>query len=176
MARFEDAIPIIMAHEGGWASDGLDGGGTNFGITYDTFKTVRGASATLEDLRELSADGAAEIYRHAYWLPVYDLIDDQQVGTKTFDMAVNMGHRQSHVLVQRACGDCGYRLIEDGRIGPASLAAINSCQPHPLLLAIVHNQVDFYRTLAAQDPKFQPFLSGWLTRAAWMGSEQKGVA
>jgi lysozyme family protein len=172
MSRFEDAIPTIMAHEGGWASDGLDGGGTNYGITFDTFKRVRGASATLSDLRGLSKDGAVEIYRLAYWLPVFDLIDDQDVATKTFDMAVNMGPKQGVKILQRACTACGFRVVDDGALGPNTLAAVNSCAPAALLLAMCHEQVDFYRALAAQDPKYAPFLDGWLKRAAWVGPRE----
>jgi lysozyme family protein len=172
MARFEDAIPTIMAHEGGWASDGLDGGGTNFGITFDTFKRVRGTSATLQDLRSLSADGAAEIYRNAYWSPVFDLIEDQDVATKTFDMAVNMGPRQGVRILQRACTACGFRAVDDGALGPMTLAAVNSCHPADLLLAMCHEQIAFYRTLVEQDAKYAPFLQGWLVRAAWVGPKE----
>jgi lysozyme family protein len=172
MSRFEDAIPTIMAHEGGWASDGLDGGGTNFGITLDTFKRVRGASATLQDLRSLSADGAAEIYRNAYWLPVFDLITDQDVATKTFDCCVNMGPKQGVKILQRAASDCGFRVNDDGALGPMTLAAVNSCHPHDLLLAMCHAMGEFYRALVAQDAKYAPFLQGWLVRSAWVGPRE----
>jgi lysozyme family protein len=172
VARFEDALPVIMAHEGGWSNHKDDpGGATNHGITFDTFRAVRGPAATLGELRSLSEDEAAAIYRARYWLPVYDLIDDQNVGTKVFDMAVNMGHRQAHRLTQRACGECGYRVADDGLIGPSTLAAINSCSPPTLLLAMCHEQVEFYRDLAVTRPTMQAFLDGWLKRAAWVGEK-----
>lgn len=169
MARFEDAIGTILAHEGGWASDGLDGGGTNFGITLNTLREVRGASASIGDLRSLSVDEAADIYRSRYWLPTFDLIDDADVATKTFDCAVNMGPKQGVKILQRACSACGFRVVDDGALGPNTLAAVNSCAPADLLLAMCHEQIAFYRALAEQDPKYAPFLDGWLKRAAWVG-------
>jgi lysozyme family protein len=179
MSRFEDAIPTIMAHEGGWASDGLDGGGTNFGITLTTFRKIRGASATLSDLRLLSADGAADIYRLAYWLPVFDLIDSQDIATKTFDMAVNMGPPQGVKILQRATYRLGYHPRDDGYLGPMTLAVVNSCDPKDLMAAICDEQRAFYLALVAQDEKYAPFLEGWLHRAKWAGStptEAKGIA
>jgi lysozyme family protein len=172
MARFEDAIPTIMAHEGGWASDGLDGGGTNYGITLDTFRKVRGPEATVGQLRSLSADEAEGIYRSCYWSPIYDLIDDQDVATKTLDLAVNSGPRRAHIILQRACTACGFRVVDDGALGPMTLAAVNSCHPADLLLAMCHEQIAFYRALVEQDPKYAPFLAGWLVRAAWVGPKE----
>jgi lysozyme family protein len=176
MSRFEAAIPVIMAHEGGWASDGLDGGGTNFGITFDTLKKIRGASATLSDLRGLSADDAASIYRLAYWPPDLDLVEDQTVATKTFDCCVNMGPRMGVRILQRATHECGFNVRDDGMLGPMTIAAVNSCDPHALVLAMCHEMVAFYRTLVEQDAKYAPFLSGWLSRAAWAGPRNEGIA
>jgi lysozyme family protein len=178
MARFEDAIATVLEHEGGLSNHPNDPGGlTNRGITLTTFRKIRGASATPDELRGLSADQAADIYRLAYWLPVYDLIDDQDVATKLFDQSVNMGHMQAHKLIQRACTDCSYHLNDDGVIGPMTLAAVNSIPPHDLLLSMCHQQIAFYRSLVELKPGFAVFLDGWLKRASWVGPRnEQGVA
>jgi lysozyme family protein len=174
VSTFDAAIGTILDHEGGLVDHPADPGGlTNRGITWETYCQWKGARATMDELRALSVEEATAIYRALYWLPVYDLIDSQDVATKTFDMTVNMGHRQAHRLIQRATGDCGYRCAPDGVFGPATLAAVNSCEPSVLLLAMCHHQADFYRDLAATRPSMAVFLHGWLERAAWMSNDER---
>ncbi len=177
MARFEDAIGVILAHEGGLVDDPRDPGGlTNHGITWATFQRLRGTSATPSELRSLSEDGAADLYRIAYWPSVYMLIEDQSVATKIFDCAVNMGAHQAHVLLQRACSSCGFRLAEDGTIGPHTLAAVNSIDGENLVSSLCSQQAAFYRELVAEKPELAWALSGWLTRAKWPYTAQRSPA
>jgi type VI secretion system secreted protein VgrG len=168
MATFEAAIPVILAHEGGLVDHPADPGGlTNRGITMATWRRVRGEGATEAELRALTEAGATEIYRSEYWSSIYDLIDNQNVATKVFDMAVNMGHRQAHLLLQRACTACGFRLAADGLFGTTTLAAVNCAVPEELVLELCYHQAAFYRGLTNVNPGMIAFLGGWLERAKW---------
>ena len=65
MGSFERALSIVLEHEGGdkFTDDPLDGGGaTRFGISQVAHPTV--------DVRNLTREGAAEIYRAEYWQPM----------------------------------------------------------------------------------------------------------
>ncbi|KKL48233.1 hypothetical protein LCGC14_2327530, partial [marine sediment metagenome] len=96
MASFDKAIPTILKHEGGYVHDPLDPGGeTNFGISKRAFPEL--------DIKNLTSGQAVDIYRERYWLHhIYDGIVNQDIATKVFDLAVNMGHRAAHRLLQKA--------------------------------------------------------------------------
>ncbi len=96
MAKFKSAIPTIFLHEGGSVNHPNDPGGeTNFGITKRTYPHL--------DIKNLTKAQAREIYRRDFWNPgKYEKIDNQQAATKVFDMAVNMGPKRAHRLLQKA--------------------------------------------------------------------------
>jgi lysozyme family protein len=168
MARFEDAIPTILAHEGGIVDHPADPGGlTNRGITWATWQRVKGPDATRAGLLALTEDEATAIYRAEYWLPIYELLDSQNVATKVFDVAVNAGHRQAHRLLQESVSALGYRVAKDGLLGPNTLAAANSCDPAELVAEICEAQAAFYRGITNINPGMAAFLPGWLERAKW---------
>jgi lysozyme family protein len=168
MARFEDAIPTILAHEGGAVDHPADPGGlTNRGITWDTWKRIKGPDATRAGLLALTEAEAVEIYHREYWLPIYELLDSQNVATKVFDVAVNAGHRQAHRLLQESVSALGYRVAKDGLLGPNTLAAANSCDPAELVAEICEAQAAFYRGIVNINPGMIAFLGGWLERAKW---------
>ena len=88
-------------------------------------------------------------------------------------MCVNMGPRQAHKLVQRACNAAtnSKDLVEDGILGNKSFEAVNeiglalTSSSASLLDPIREVQSNFYKTLAEKKPKLQVFLKGWLRRA-----------
>jgi lysozyme family protein len=170
MADFAPAVIVILKHEGGLVDNPADPGGcTNYGISLRWYLTVN-PSATASDIESMSQATAADLYQQYWWNKFgYGQINDQTVATKIFDMSVNMGDHQAHMLVQRACNDCGLSLQVDGVLGSGSLGAINS-NPPGLLAAIINQQVGFYTRLAAQRPTLSQFLPGWLKRANWPNS------
>ena len=153
MSTFDRAIKYVLQHEGGLVNDPADPGGlTNRGITQRDYPNL--------DIRNLTVDQTIEIYRKDYWRPVYDEMTDTDAACKIFDMAVNMGHRQAHKLLQRAVGE-----RDDGVFGPATLAAANEC--HNLTDRLCKQQAEFYHNLVLKRPVMKKFLKGWLIRAHW---------
>jgi lysozyme family protein len=159
MADFRPAFEAMIVHEGGFVDDPADKGGrTKWGISQRSYPDLDIASLTQED--------AAQIYHRDYWQPKpYGLIINQRVASKVFDMAVNMGFLQAHVLTQRACNELGKHVVADGQLGPLSIQAINECDPDFLLDALRYQARHFYMTLAANKPSNQKFLKGWIRRA-----------
>lgn len=177
MADFATAVEVVLRHEGGWVNDPADpGGATNYGISLRWLRSVI-PDADEATIRHMTREYAMDLYRRHWWEPNnYGAIVDQNTAAKVFDMAVNMGAKQAHKLVQRACNACGYSLIVDGSLGPKSFMAINTAPSIPLLGKIVSEQSDFYRDLATRKPEMAKFLPGWLHRAAWpLGSNREAA-
>ena len=174
MSTFEDAIPTILRHEGGFNNDPQDAGGaTNFGVSLRWLK----AQGLLEDLEQedrtqdeivviksMTQEQAAALYKSYWWNPYnYGAIDSQLVATKIFDCAVNMGAPRAHRIVQVALGFTQDQ--RDGILGVKSMAEINAAGAAPLVVQIQNLQAAFYRQLVAANPARAKFLNGWLQRA-----------
>lgn len=153
MSTFDRAIKYVLKHEGGLVNDKADPGGlTNRGITERDYPHL--------DIVNLTEAETIDIYRKDYWRPVYDEMTDKDAACKIFDMAVNMGHRQAHRLLQRAVG-----VRDDGVFGNETLKAANECPD--LVQALCTQQAEFYHKLVIKRPVMLKFLRGWLTRANW---------
>lgn len=157
--RFEHAVSFVLTHEGGYSNDiDDDGGETKFGISKRIYPDL--------DIDTLTIDQAKAIYKRDFWEPqLYKDIKDVNLATKVFDLAVNMGSNWAHRLVQRALRATGQDILEDGILGPMTLAAINKADLTDLLAALKSEAAGYYRTLAATKPKRARFLKGWLKRA-----------
>lgn len=180
MAKFEDALPTIFLHEGRYVDHKDDpGGATNYGISLRFLKTVgdidkdgwpdgdinKDGTINTEDIKLLKIDQAANIYRVMFWEKYgYEQIGDQDIATKTIDLAINIGSTGAHKIVQRAVRSAiGLRLPEDGILGIKSFTAINMCEPKQLLSAIKSEAAGYYRSIKYKGS--QNFLTGWLNRA-----------
>ena len=163
MADLTLALPWVLRHEGGWSDDADDpGGATNKGITLATAQ--RHGIATADDLRQITDDQVAEIYRADYWR--FNGLTDQRVATKIFDMAVNMGLRTAVRLVQGCLNALGAGLVEDGAWGPMTENTVNAVPPDRMLQALCQESAEHYHAIVAGRPASEKFLHGWLTRAA----------
>ena len=174
--RFAAALHFVLKHEGGLVDDPDDpGGATNYGISLRFLRQLEGGAGDIDgdgdidadDIRALTLAQAGELYREHFWTPnKYDELV-LPVGTKIFDLAVNMGPKPAHVIVQRAMRAVllGERLVEDGILGPRSRAKIAKCGDMRLLVAIRSEAAGFYRALVAARAKRGKYLNGWLNRA-----------
>lgn len=172
MARFEDAIETVLKHEGGYVNDPSDrGGATNFGVSDR-------ADGKVDGLIDLDRDGVGDTapknltkaqavgyYRRFYWRSIYDQIAHQPLATKIFDFAVNMGHKASHTMLQRAVRACGTPVKVDGDIGPVTIRAVNLISGPRLLSEYRRQAANRYRAIVAANPSQAKFLNGWLRRA-----------
>lgn len=176
MADFNQAIATVLEHEGGFVDDPVDPGGTtNFGISLrwlrQTGDLVLGdidddGDIDADDIRALTREEAVRLYRYHFWdANEYARIAPNQVATKVFDMAVNMGPRQAHKLLQRAAQANLKHCPDDGILGPMTFRVVNNLSTETLLPAIRSEQAGFYRILMAKKPKLEKYRNGWLRRA-----------
>lgn len=119
---FESIIPRLLQREGGFvAQDGSSGAPANFGINQRANPDI--------DVRNLTQEQAAEIYRDRYWNPVVQAGVPPEAREAVFDFAVNAGPRRAIQMWNDAGGDIGrfnesrlsfYRRLPDyNRYGPA---------------------------------------------------------
>lgn len=171
MSNFESALPVVLAHEGGWCNHPADPGGeTNFGISMRFLRehNIAPQDIGLKDyapgcLRGLPRDVVAAIYWKYFWEPLGAAnIVDQLSATKLFDATVNTGQAQAVRLAQRAVG-----VSVDGVNGPQTTKAINAMPGRVFVGAMAAEMLRFYEGLAAAKPALAVFLGGWRKRAAW---------
>jgi lysozyme family protein len=118
------------------------------------------------DIKNLTRDQAKQIYFVDFWAKCKcENIDDDNIATKFFDLAVHMGIPQAVKLIQRALRAAGTQVIEDGIIGPITLKAINEADSTDLLAALKSEAAGYYRLIANANPTQQKFIDGWLNRA-----------
>lgn len=179
---FKQAILITLDHEGGFVDDPVDpGGATNHGISL-RFARANGeldadgdgwpdldvdfdGDIDADDIRKLTADQAVDVYHEAFWKPGgYDAYPGGS-GIKAFDLAVNMGPRQAHKIVQRAMRACGQTVVDDGVIGPRSRAAMEHVGVASFWTCMRSEAAGFYRTLIVKRPRLAKYERGWLNRA-----------
>lgn len=180
-AKFEDAIGTILKHEGGYVDHPNDpGGATNYGISlrflhqtkeYDLGDMDNDGDLDVDDIKKMTVDRACQIYKKHWWDKYHysELFADQKLATKVFDLAVNMGGRQAHKLLQRAMRASGLPLEDDGIIGPKTKHALVEAElkglESQIVSALRSEAAGFYKLLICQNPKFKSFERGWLKRA-----------
>lgn len=152
---FNLAIPVVLANEGGYVNNPADPGGeTNFGISKRAYPNV--------DIKNLTKEAAAEIYRHDYWR--FGDLNSQDIATKLLDMSVNIGIKRAVTLCQISINDIGGHCNVDGKWGPSTESTVNGSEANVLLPEIRASQSHYYTNLVAQRPELYQFLRGWLRR------------
>lgn len=180
-SSFDEALKVVLEHEGGWTDDPRDpGGATNFGVSLRLLRSLgdldgddyqdgdldRDGDVDADDVRAMTRDQAAAVYRGQWWDRYgYWRLAEQATATKVFDLAVNMGPRQAHLIAQRACRALSHAITEDGVLGPQTLGALNGVRDFQALPPLRSEASGFYRALVAKRAELGPFLRGWLTRA-----------
>jgi lysozyme family protein len=150
------ALSHVLKHEGGYVNHPSDpGGATNFGITRDTLAEWRDRHVTIEEVKDLSKDEAAEIYKYKYWDAAKCGKMPAGVALIVFDGAVNHGVSQSSKFLQRALG-----VDADGKVGSKTLAAIEEIDAVDLIVEIASQRMRFYGRLST----FTTFGLGWSRR------------
>lgn len=91
MAAFEEAVNLVLKHEGGYVNNPADPGGeTNFGISKRAYPSL--------DIANLTQDDAKAIYQKDYWRPYMEQEPNQVVANCALDCAVNQGPGAAHDL------------------------------------------------------------------------------
>lgn len=171
MADFNIALPITLKFEGGYVNDPVDPGGeTNLGITMKTFSTTAhpllGIDPTSQNLKNLTQAQAGIIYKKIYWDRVMgDSLPHQPLANIVFDFYVNSGTNAS-VLLQRILNsmDVDPQLIEDGKIGQATLNALQAVSCDDAYMRYKQGRAAYYESLVKAKPTLGKFIKGWLNR------------
>lgn len=158
--RFEKALKKTLAWEGGYVDNTSDlGGKTKYGISQRAYPNL--------DIENLDLSQAKKIYYEEYWLAnKCNVIANNAIAEKFFDLSVNLGCYRATVLLQRACrAVSGIILVEDGIFGPKTLKTVNNSNSELLLVALRVEAAGFYRLLVSKNSSQNVFLKGWLNRA-----------
>ena len=156
MSKFDEIIEVVLEHEGGYVNDPKDPGGeTNFGIAKRSHPDV--------DIKNLTKEGAKEIYREVYWDKNKVESLPEELWHIYFDMCVNQGKSRAVKIIQRAVNGKGGSLDVDGGMGPMTIAAIGKSRVE--LDRVRAYRVKYYSDLVTKKPDLERFYFGWFKRA-----------
>ena len=153
LTMFDDIIKVVLKHEGGYVNDPVDPGGeTNFGIAKRSHPDV--------DIKNLTEEGAKEIYYQYYWMKnrVPQLPDELK--HIYFDMCINQGRGRAVKILQQAANAKGANLKVDGGLGPKTIGALNGVE----LDRVRAYRIKYYADLVTRKPDLEKFYFGWFRR------------
>ena len=158
--RFEECLARVLKHEGGYVHDRFDSGGrTNLGVTQRVWEEFVGHPVSEADMRALTPEKVAPMYKIKYWNPSYCAVLPKGLDYVVFDFAVNAGTGRSVKTLQQAIG-----CVADGVIGPKTMATINASNAKDLITKFSDARADFYQGIVARKPDQARFIKGWLNR------------
>ena len=154
LVNFDEIIEVVLHHEGGYVNDPKDPGGeTNFGIAKRSHPDV--------DIKNLTKDGAKEIYKEHYWDKNKVESLSEELRHIYFDMCVNQGRGRAVKILQRAANAKGANLKIDGGMGPKTIAAMQNVE----LKRVRAYRVKYYANLIVRKPDLEKFYYGWFKRS-----------
>lgn len=166
--NFERALSLVLKHEGGWSDHPKDpGGATMKGVTLANFRRYIKPNATKEDLRRITDEQVATIYRRYYWDAVAGAELPGGIDYAVFDFAVNSGPARAAKYLQAVVG-----AKQDGKIGPATLKATRAMVRATVINDLCDRRMDFLRRL----PTWGTFGRGWTSRVSGVRAEALKMA
>ena len=154
--NFDKCLEMLLALDGGFVNHPKDPGGiTNLGVTKKVYDEWTGRESTEQEMRDLTPDDVAPIYKKNYWDRVKGDSLPSGLDWACFDWAVNSGSGRPAKAVQRAVG-----ATQDGAIGPQTLGLIMEKDPEEIINYVYGVRQDFYKSLKT----FETFGRGWTRR------------
>lgn len=158
--RFAACLKIVLKHEGGYVNHPRDPGGrTNLGVTQRVWEAWIGRKATEQEMRALTPDMVAPLYRQKYWDKVRGRELAPGLDLHVFDFGVNAGPVRAIRYLQMMIG-----ANPDGQFGPATMRALSNYLDQYGTAAAVRRygqlREQYYRQLGT----FKTFGRGWLRR------------
>lgn len=154
--NFQRALSLVLKHEGGWSDHSKDpGGATMRGVTLATFRRYVKPNATKDDLRKITDEQIAAVYRRHYWDAVAGAELPDGIDYAVFDFAVNSGPARAAKYLQAIVG-----TSTDGKIGPATLAATRAMFHAEVIHKLCDSRMAFLKRL----PTWATFGKGWTNR------------
>jgi lysozyme family protein len=160
--------PIILQHEGGYIDNPNDRGGkTNKGIAWETWVAYAqkdlGILPTVENLKMLTDEDATLIYYRRYWIPSgMDDVYDTRLALMVYDWTIT-SHFAPREIQRLLNLKYAANITIDNMLGPGTIQALNRAES-TILHDVAETRRRYYRALAADDPKNETFIHGWLAR------------
>lgn len=171
MTDYTKLIPHILLWEtgspDGWSvanTKGDAGGWTVSGLTWGTYqllaKQLLGIAPTFEHFKSLTRNEWQKFVKYTWDKFTYNgAINSQAISEMVVDFA--WGSNYAIRQIQRMLNaKFGKTLKADNKIGPATVAALNSVPEKQLLDAIAQARVDYYKSLKG----WNQFGKGWVNR------------
>lgn len=153
--KIQEWLNRIVGHEGGYWDDPV-GGPTKWGISQRSYPHL--------DIKNLTVEDAAKIYREDYIKPLNADMFEDGVAYQLLDFAVNSGQNNAVKCLQKELN-----LVSDGIIGRKTMEAILGRKESDLIQLIIASRLDFMTKL-----KNWPSNSrGWVRRM--VGNLRYGV-
>jgi lysozyme family protein len=159
---FENAMQILLTHEGGFSNDAHDhGGATNHGITQSELGRWRGHGVSVDDVRNLTVAEATAIYKANYWdVMNLDALHTEILQLVLFDQGVLNGPQTAVMALQQEI-----LTTVDGVIGPETIAAIERFgNDSALAMRLLCDMQMRYVQIVKRNASQIVFLEGWLRR------------
>lgn len=175
-----DFLPILKKNfnfEGGYQNDPIDPGnystnglliGTKYGISAKALERYLGHSPSVQEMKSLTQDVAALIYKLYYWQPLRgDTIQNDSLAMIIFTAYVQSEYEGLR-RVKKGVNKYYARLIVPETSLPLSVnevTLINKAKPQKLFDIIKQGEIDNRNFLARVYPeKYGKYLTGWLKR------------
>lgn len=130
---FDIAFDRLIGFEAGYVNDPKDPGGeTNWGISKRSYPN--------EDIRNLTREGAKQIYLRDFWNKTKNLYDS--VRFQLFDFGVNSGLTTAFSILQREIG-----VAPDGQWGKISSLVASKYSEADLLMLLIAGRADYFTRL-----------------------------
>lgn len=115
---------------------------------------------------------ADTFFKKEFWDTIRgDEIQDQDIANEIYDSSVNFGRSRAVKMAQEAVKiGFGADIDVDGKIGPKTIAALNSCTNKPWLYQLMNMiQGKQYLEIVEKQPKKAVFLRGWIQQRVSRG-------
>lgn len=162
-----DIIDDVLDREGrgakGWVNDPADmGGPTNHGITLQRLELHLGRKVSIDELRKLTDEQAAEIYLADFVkAPGFDRIPDPELQALVVDCGVHHGPEQATKWLQEAVD-----AKADGAFGPRTAEAVAKADPGITFNRVLAQRFRKFGRIVTNNPSQSKFMAGWADRAA----------
>jgi lysozyme family protein len=167
-SNFEDCLARVLASEGGFVNHPKDPGGmTNLGCTKVVWEEFVGHPVSEADMRALTPEMVAPLYRRKYWDKVVGDQLPKGLDYAVFDAAINSGPGRAAKWLQEVAG-----VTADGSIGKQTLAAVEAFDTLKIIAQYNDKRLMFLVGL----PTWPTFGKGWSNRVAHVQSVASQLA
>ena len=151
--NFENALALVLHHEGGFSNHSRDPGGmTNLGVTKRVWEEWVGHEVDEKVMRALTPEIVGPMYKTKYWDKIRG--DELPIGVDyaVFDAAINSGPGRAAKWLQTTVG-----AVPDGAIGAGTLAKVAAMDAEDIVEKYQATRLAFMQSL----PTWDTFGKGW---------------